>query len=62
MKKNGEYYSYINEESEIFIWRSDTDDNYIPKGIYVDVRDYTMILTDLDMLYDLISAGLVEKV
>lgn len=61
-KKKSEYYNYHNEECDLFIWRSDTDNDYIPKGIYIDVRDYTMILTELDILYDLIKDGLVEKV
>ncbi len=61
-RKNGECYSSLNEECELFIWRSDTDEGYTPKGIYIDVRDYTMILTNLDLLYDLINDGLVEKV
>jgi len=58
----GQYYYYPNEECEIFIWRSNKDEGYMQKGIYIETKDYTMVLSELDVLYDLIRDGLVEKV
>lgn len=55
------YYYYINEEMEIFIWITKGYD-YKPKYIYVENNDYTVIFTELNILYDLIKDGLVIKV
>lgn len=58
----GSYFYYPNNECEIFIWKSNKDKYYIPKGIYIEAKDNEIILSELDALYDLIKDGLVEKV
>ncbi len=55
------YYNYINEELEIFVWITKGYD-YKPRHIYVESKDYTVIFSQLNALYDLIKADLVEKV
>lgn len=55
------YYYLSQEDFEIFIWITKGYD-YKPRHIYIEVKDYSMILSELEVLYDLIKADLVEKV
>lgn len=54
------YYVY-NPEFEIFIQRWNNED-FLKGHIYIEIKNYSMILSDIDVLYDLIRDGLVEKV
>ncbi len=61
-KKEAEkcYYYLKRKDFEIFIWVVKGYD-YKPRHIYIEVEDYSMILSDFGILYDLIQAGLVKK-
>ena len=54
------YYYLSQEDFEIFIWITKGYD-YKPRGIYIEVNNYSMILSEFGILYDLIQAGLVKK-
>ena len=55
------YYYSLKEDFEIFVWITKGYD-YKPRHIYIEVKDYSMILSEFEVLYDLIKADLVEKV
>lgn len=55
------YYYKSCSEGELFIWIT-RGEKYKPRHIYFESENYTMILTELDELYNLIKADLVEKV
>lgn len=54
------YYKSMNE-IEVFVWITKGYD-YKPRYIYIEVKDYSMIVTEFDIIFDLIKDGLVEKV
>ena len=54
------YYYLSQEDFEIFIWITKGYD-YKPRRIYIEVNNYSMILSEFGILYDLIQAGLVKK-
>lgn len=54
-------YYKLTDEYEVFIQRFNGDD-YKKNCVYVEIKDYSMILTDLDIFYELIKADLVEVV
>lgn len=54
------YYYLTQEDFEIFIWITKGYD-YKPRCIYIEVNNYSMILSEFGILYDLIQAGLVRK-
>lgn len=54
------YYVY-NPEFEIFIHMFNNVD-FKKRHVYIEIKNYSMMLMDLDVLYDLTKDGLVEKV
>lgn len=55
------YYYKTISEIEFFIWITKGYD-YKSRHIYIEVKDYSMIITEFDIIFDLIKDGLVEKV
>ena len=49
------YYPVVDCSVELRVWKSD-------RTLYISVNDYEDYVEDLDKLFDLIQAGLVEKV
>ena len=49
------YYPVVDCSVELRVWKSD-------RTLYISVNDYEDYVEDIDKLYDLIQAGLVEKV
>lgn len=54
------YYYKSLPECEIFVW-SKRGDEYKPRCIYIQPKQYTMIIYSLDVLCDLIKADLIES-
>ena len=52
---------YPTEESQVFVWTSREKD-FVHKGVYIETKNHSMILNDLDIIYDLVKNDLVEKV
>lgn len=52
---------YQTEEGQVFVWNSRSDD-FVKKGIYIETKNHSMILSDLDIFYDLVKNDMVEKV
>ena len=49
------YYPVVDCSVEFRVWKSD-------RTLYISVNDYEDYVEDIDKIYDLIQAGLVEKV
>lgn len=49
------YYPTVDCVIELRFWKED-------KTLYISVNDYEDVIEDIDTLYDLIQAGLVEKI
>lgn len=49
------YYPAVDCVMELRVWKTD-------KTFYISVNDYEDIIEEIDKLFDLIQAGLVEKV
>ena len=49
------YYPVVDCSVELRVWKSD-------RTLYISVNDYEDYVEDIDKLFDLIQAGLVEKV
>ena len=49
------YYPVVDCSVELRVWKTD-------KTFYISVNDYEDYVEDIDKLFDLIQAGLVEKV
>lgn len=49
------YYPVVDCSTELRVWKSD-------RTLYISVNNYEDYVEDIDKLFDLIQAGLVEKV
>lgn len=58
-EKSYYYKDYI--DYELFVWITKGYD-YKPKYVYIEPKEYSMIISNFNILYDLIKADLVEKV
>ena len=52
---------YPTSEGQIFIW-THRDEEFVSKGVYIETKNHSMILSDLDVFYDLVKNDYVEKV
>lgn len=55
------YYYKNCVDYELFVWITKGYD-YKPKYIYIEPKEYSMIISNFNIFYDLIKADLVEKV
>lgn len=49
-----------NDELNIFVWIS-KEKGYRKRCLYLEPREYSMILSELDVVYDLIKDNILEK-
>ena len=54
------YLKRINDEMNIFVWVS-KEKGYMKRCLYIEPRQYSMILSELDVIYDLIKDNILEK-